>query len=159
MPNAVVKASCALSASAVSSCMPLPGVMSSIRSLSASARSSSWVEISTVLFCSCANCRRSRRTLMRWGRSRCAVGSSSRIIGVCCASALAIRIRAFSPSEWALKNDPLILRAPRLRQSPLRPPLSVRPGRRCTDTARGRPRRVPSCSPSTAVPSAPKQWI
>ena len=83
MPKAEVKASVRRRFSAVSSRIPRPGVMSKIRSERARARSSSWVEMRMVLPCSWARVRRRRRINMRCGRSRCAVGSSSRMISVC----------------------------------------------------------------------------
>ncbi|MBQ7531521.1 MAG: WG repeat-containing protein [Paludibacteraceae bacterium] len=78
------------------------GNMSSTRSAVRRARSSSWVEIRMVLPCSWAMSRNRFKVLIRESRSRCAVGSSRRMTGVCWARALAIRIRCFSPSEWSL---------------------------------------------------------
>ena len=55
MQKADVKAFAFFRLSAVSSWIPFPGVISNIRSLRASAKSSSWVEIKIVFPCSCAN--------------------------------------------------------------------------------------------------------
>ena len=92
---------CSISAAAslAGNFLSVPSSIMAKLSHTGSAESTSCVEKSMVFPSLWARSARSRHTSKRVGISRKAVGSSSRIIGVCCAMARAIITRCSSPSE------------------------------------------------------------
>ena len=78
--------------------MPLARSMSQILSAIWSASSRSWVDMKTVFWSVCVRLWSSCMTSTLLGKSRKAVGSSRKMMGVSCASALAIITFCRSPS-------------------------------------------------------------